>query len=239
MSAPSPGAGGSEGMQNVPASNLFARQLARRENIEKLVAFVLDDFSFEMELLNESGSNSTNGTSGDKEERSSTPQSPPIPNVETAMSSATHSISVVIELIRKNNSDYFEPYLFHTLRTRLIQIQQQMHVQSQEGRVALEQAFAELVNRMGVVHLGPLLEIMCDRLERFQQLLHKPRSPVSNVPTLVSIVIYLSHVIPERKNTYDTRVPYAPHLRTIQDLRTIRRTSTLLKHVPLKSIRGI
>ena len=183
MSAPSPGAGGSEGMQNVPASNLFARQLARRENIEKLVAFVLDDFSFEIELLNESSTTSTNGTSGHKEERPSTPQSPPIPNVETAMSSATHSISVVIELIRKNNSDYFEPYLFHTLRTRLIVVQQHWALQSESvpSRDALEIAMKEMTDRMGLVNLGPLLEHVCRRLDEFQELLKRPRSMVREI----------------------------------------------------------
>ena len=50
MSEPSPGAGITDSFQNGPASNLFARQLAKRENIERLVGFMLDDFEFEMEL---------------------------------------------------------------------------------------------------------------------------------------------------------------------------------------------
>lgn len=44
---------------------------------------------------------------------------------ERSTSSLLHVASVIIELMRKNNSDFFEPYLFHTLRQRLIQIQQQ------------------------------------------------------------------------------------------------------------------
>ena len=51
MSAPSPGAGLSEGLHNGPASNLFARQLAKRDNVEKLTGFMLDDYSFEIELI--------------------------------------------------------------------------------------------------------------------------------------------------------------------------------------------
>ncbi|EJD02211.1 SAPS-domain-containing protein, partial [Fomitiporia mediterranea MF3/22] len=189
MSAPSPGAGITDGLQNGPASNLFARQLARKENIERLVGFMLDDFSFEMELL-EAKKELTNGSSPEHAEVpsdivTSPPSSPPIPNLDTATSSGTQAISIIIELIRKNNSDYFEPYLFHTIRNRLIQIQQQMHVQSDEGRESLEQAFNDMVDRMGVVHLGPLLEIMCDRLERFQQLLHKPRSSGETIPTTI------------------------------------------------------
>ncbi|KAL5532801.1 SIT4 [Sanghuangporus sanghuang] len=197
MSAPSPGAGITDGLQNGPASNLFARQLAKRENIERLVGFMLDDFSFEMELL-EAQKDVTNGPSPKHTEMTSEitaplpPASPSIPNLDTAISSGTHAISIIIELIRKNNSDYFEPYLFHTIRNRLIQIQQYMHVQSDEGRESLEQAFNDMVNRMGVVHFGPLLEIMCDRLERFQQLLHKPRSANETVPTTLGPLIPLT-----------------------------------------------
>ena len=184
MAAPSPGAGITDGMQNGPASNLFARHLAKRENIEKLVGFMLDDFSFEMEVI-EAKKKLINGSSTNTDSKPAEPSPVSVsktlrttPSIETATSSGTQSISIIIELIRKNNSDYFEPYLFHTIRNRLIQIQQHLHVQSDESREALEQAFVEMTNRMGVVHLGPLLEIMCDRLERFQQLLHKPRSAV-------------------------------------------------------------
>ena len=183
MSEPSPGSGITDSFQNGPASNLFARQLAKRENIERLVGFMLDDFEFEMELQKASMP-SAEPDSKDGEasaEALGSPHSPSLPNSDSAISSGTHAISIIIELIRKNNSDYFEPYLFHTLRNRLIQVQQHLHVQSDEGREALEKTFNELVDRMGVVHLGPLLEIMCDRLERFQQLLHKPRSSVRSV----------------------------------------------------------
>ena len=178
MSAPSPGAGLTDGNQTGPASNLFARQLAKRENIEKLVSYMLDDICFELELKAKSESCELNGhltiPRGVPESidsaSSHVPDSPSLPNLETALSSGTHAISIIIELIRKNNSDYFEPYLFHTLRNRLIQVQQNLHVQSENGREALEQAFNEMVDRMGVVNLGPMLEIMCERLERFQQL---------------------------------------------------------------------
>lgn len=190
MSAPSPGAGLTDGHQTGPASNLFARQLSRKENVEKLVGFMLDDISFEMQLKAEAKSYEINGHSthsagtydASKPLENQPLGSPPIPNLETALSAGTHAISILIELIRKNNSDYFEPYLFHTLRNRLIQVQQHMHVQSDSGREALEQAFDEMVDRMGVVNLGPMLEIMCERLERFQQLLHKPRSSVRKSP---------------------------------------------------------
>ncbi|KAF9242109.1 SIT4 phosphatase-associated protein-domain-containing protein [Melanogaster broomeanus] len=132
MAAPSPGAGLTEGLQNGPASNRFARELAHSDSISTLVGYILYDFKMDQPL-------------------------PP---------SVVHSISIIIELIRKNNSDYFEPYLFHTLRNRLIQ----------NARETLEAAMQEMVDRMGVVNLGSLLAIMCERLPDFQRFLREPRS---------------------------------------------------------------
>jgi serine/threonine-protein phosphatase 6 regulatory subunit 3 len=45
MSAPSPGAGLTEGLQNGPASNRFARELALPSNISKLVDYMLHDLA--------------------------------------------------------------------------------------------------------------------------------------------------------------------------------------------------
>jgi serine/threonine-protein phosphatase 6 regulatory subunit 3 len=162
MATPSPGAGLTEGLQNGPASNCFARQLARRESISTLMTYILHDFSAPPDGDGES----------DEGVESKSQQ---LPNFGSSTSSVVHSISVIVELIRKNNSDYFEPYLFHTLRNRLIQVQQQLPENSRE---ALEQAMKEMVERMGVVHLGPLLEIMCTHLETLQYFLKNPRSLV-------------------------------------------------------------
>ena len=119
MSAPSPGAGLSEGLHNGPASNLFARQLAKRDNVEKLTGFMLDDYSFEIELIEKGKKETSPSTSILSPTNSNQPPIPggsTLPNVDSAASSGIHAISIIIELIRKNNSDYFEPYLFHTLR---------------------------------------------------------------------------------------------------------------------------
>ena len=101
-----------------------------------------------------------------------------MPTLESATSSVAQSISIIIELVRKNNSDYYEPFIFHTVRNRLIQIQQHLHPQSEDGREELEHAMQEMVDRMGVVHFGPLLEIMCERMGDLQRLLRSPRSLV-------------------------------------------------------------
>ena len=78
--------------------------------------------------------------------------------------------------MRQNNSDYFEPYLFYILRNRLMHTQQTMQVYDRD---ALERNMKEIADHVGVVHLRPLLEIICDRLEQLNHFLRNPRSIVS------------------------------------------------------------
>lgn len=175
MSAPSPAAGLSEGLQTGLASNRFARELASRENVQILVDHILYDFK---DISPDPSSNSSPG--GDE------PSPPAPPNYDSATSSIVNSICMIIELIRQNNSDYFEPYLFHTLRNRLIHVQQQLSTRDpEEGRVALEGAMKEMVDRIGVVHLGPLLGLFCDHLHELKPYLQKPRSSVSHSPSII------------------------------------------------------
>jgi serine/threonine-protein phosphatase 6 regulatory subunit 3 len=178
MSAPSHAAGLSEGLQTGLASNRFARELASRENVQILVDHILYDFK---DIPPDPSSDAL------ENDELSRPTTPTLPNYDSATSSIVNSICMVIELIRQNNSDYFEPYLFHTLRNRLIHVQQQLSTRDpEEGRVALEGAMKEMVDRIGVVHLGPLLGVFCDRLHEFKPYLQKPRSSVSRSPSLVS-----------------------------------------------------
>lgn len=164
--APSPGSGVSEGAGHSPPSNLFARELALRDSLSQLTQYILTQHGPDPPV--------PEGREDLGPER--------LPNHESSTSAVIHSIGIIIELIRQNNSDYFEPYLFHTLRNRLIQYQQQIHTYSnKEGRQLLERAMQEMVERMGVVHLGPLLDLMCDRLEDFQRYLVQPRSLVKHL----------------------------------------------------------
>ncbi|KAG9318917.1 SIT4 phosphatase-associated protein-domain-containing protein [Chiua virens] len=176
MAAPSPGAGLTEGLQNGPASNRFARELAHRDSISMLAGYILHDFEADQPLVRPSSDSADDN-----------PPPSELPNGHSATSSVIHSISVIIELIRKNNSDYFEPYLFHTLRNRLIQVQQQLQG-AENARETLEAAMKEMVDRMGVVNLGPLLDIMCERLLDFQRFLREPRSLQGLVPTTVGLI---------------------------------------------------
>lgn len=179
MAAPSPAAGLADGPNNGPASNRFARELAYRGSVAKLVGYILSEFP--------TPAPKPDPPTGTKEivdidEDLSSHET--LPSPESTTSSIIQSICIIIELIRQNNSDYFEPYLFHTLRNRLIQVQQNLHMNSQNGREALEQAMKDMVNRMGVVHLGPVLGIMCDKLEALQKYLLRPRSLVSGTHQL-------------------------------------------------------
>ncbi|KAG6833098.1 hypothetical protein H0H87_011509 [Tephrocybe sp. NHM501043] len=177
MSTPSPGAGLTEGLHNGPASNRFARELAEKGNVEKLASYMLIDF--EPPPISE----------GNDEEDEDDPRSQLLPNFNSKTSSVVQSISMVIELIRKNNSDFFEPYLFHTLRNRLVQVQQQIH---DDERDALELAMKEMADRMGVVHLGPVLEVMMPILGRLQHFLLHPRSLIGPVETTVGTILPLT-----------------------------------------------
>ncbi|KAF7300922.1 hypothetical protein MKEN_01319000 [Mycena kentingensis (nom. inval.)] len=93
MSTPAPGPGMAE-LHAAPASNLFTHQLASEESVAALVGYMMADFP-----------------------------PPPVepdadidalPNRASCTSSVVHSIAIVIELICKNNSNYFELYLFNT-----------------------------------------------------------------------------------------------------------------------------
>jgi len=180
LSAPSPGnfplnpsaigmMVGSDGLSPLPTSNRLARELGQEQNLQQLIRYMLDEVPID------AGPDATIKDDSTDEH---------LPSLASATSSLMNSISIFIELIRKNNSDYFEPHLFHTLRNRLIQIQQHMSYahhrmeSEEEERQVLEKAMAELVNHVGVVHLGSLLEVIGNRLKDFQRLLNKPRSSV-------------------------------------------------------------
>ncbi|KAJ6526260.1 SIT4 phosphatase-associated protein-domain-containing protein [Mycena vulgaris] len=175
MATPTPGAGLAE-LHTGPASNRFARELARADSVATLAEYILHDFGFPQD--------------DDGADDSDT-----LPSRASCTSSVVHSIAIIIELIRKNNSDYFEPYLFHTLRNRLIQVQQQLHssaLEDDSGRETLERALREMVERMGVVHLGSVLEILCARLDVFQRYLRTPRSFNGPVRTTVGDITPLT-----------------------------------------------
>lgn len=155
MTTPSPG----DGMQQATVSNRFARELATKATFTKLTDYVMLDFA--SPAIPDTSSFSSS-----------------YPNFESNISSATQSMGVITELIRKNNSDYFEPFLFHSLRNRMIQVQQDMHSEPDRCREAMEEAFQEMAHNMGVVDMVIVLQTMGDHLEKLVGFLKAPRSDV-------------------------------------------------------------
>ena len=175
MAAPTPAVGISDPLSNGPASNRFARELAHRDSVSKLVNYILCEF----------GAATPNAPA-----LGGSPSIEPALDPDNAASSVVQSICILIELIRQNNSDYFEPYLFHTLRNRLIQVQQHLQMNTAEGRETLEKAMKDMVDRMGVVNLSPILELLCDGMETLQQFLRRPRSLVSSCALILTLRAY-------------------------------------------------
>lgn len=111
---------------------------------------------------------------------------------ESCTSTLVTCVGVLIELIRKNNSDYFEQFLFHTLRTHLLQRQQEIaeakanktfdttdkatQDEEEDEMEGMEEAMAEISDKLGIVHLGPMLNVLCERLSDFQHLVIRPRA---------------------------------------------------------------
>ncbi|SPO26502.1 related to SAP155 - SIT4-associating protein [Ustilago trichophora] len=158
---------------------------------------------------------------------------------ETCSSTLVTCIGVFIELIRKNNSDYFEQHLLRTLHNHLVKRQSELtekrlqkkeeeeeaakvDAAQQEGEAGqspeaekqddegsaqkaidaldeeeedvqgMEEAMAEIVDKMGLVHLGPMLRVLSERLSDFQQLVNEPRERDVTIPTSVGDVAPLT-----------------------------------------------
>jgi SIT4-associating protein SAP185/190 len=154
-------------------NNKFARELVAEDTVERLVGYMLD------EPLRTSDQTAANGD---------------VASMAPSTSSLTSSIAVFIELIRKNNSDYSEPHLFHTLRQGLMQhsssrpplteCEAAETVTNGEDRESndqkdMEDAMESLNQGMGIVHLGSMLTVLSARLGSFQELIERPRSDVS------------------------------------------------------------
>lgn len=158
-------------------NNRFARELVSDEHIAKLVGFMLEE---------------EHASAGDATPR---PRSPVLSLAESAVgktSSLVSVISILIELIRKNNSDYSEPHLFHTLRNglmshssaqaskALLEGEDDMEDEAKEesNRVELEEKMKDLNSTLGIVHLGSLLAVLSEKLVELQKLLASPRTKV-------------------------------------------------------------
>ncbi|WVQ80146.1 hypothetical protein IAT38_002251 [Cryptococcus sp. DSM 104549] len=173
--------------------NRLIRELVSEQSVDIMVGHMLD----EVELSDE-------GWKGINEDGEPSPVDPfivhPLPSVASATSSIVNICTVLVEIIRRNNSDFSEPHLFHTLRNRLMSVRMQDDMDSREAaarardgegqeeteeteqekdekeRRHMEEALVDMSSRMGIVHLGHLLDVISDRFDRLQRLVLHPRS---------------------------------------------------------------
>lgn len=99
------------------------------------------------------------------------------PTADSVTSSLTNSLAILIDLIRKNNSDFSEQQILHYLRKRIPPDPDPSD--GKEGKSTAERIQEHLDDGPTVVHLGPLLRLVSERLGDFQTLLKNPRSDVS------------------------------------------------------------
>ncbi|KAL1761338.1 SIT4 phosphatase-associated protein-domain-containing protein [Schizophyllum commune] len=188
MANPSPGAALADNLHTGPSSNRFARELVKPDIITQLMGYIIADFGPQTTASGLVTDPPPDPEKGKDNMSWSISSQPPLPTLESHTSSVVSSIAVIVEVIRKNNSDYFEPYLFHVLRNRLMQVQQQMDFSEGDFRQALEPTMQTTVEKFGVVHFGPLLEVMIKHMEQLQGFMKQPRSLTGPVHTTVGTI---------------------------------------------------
>jgi SIT4-associating protein SAP185/190 len=158
--------------------NRLIRELVGKTSIDTMVGYMLDNVE-----VTDKDWKGLNGADGDPH-----PADPfivqPLPSVASAASSLSHICNILVELIRRNNSDFSEPHLFHTLRNRLMAIRTQQQGNGVDGeketdeseRGRMEEAMEELSEKMGIVHLGNLLSTISSRFPELHSILSNSRS---------------------------------------------------------------
>ncbi|KAG8844295.1 hypothetical protein FRB91_002716 [Serendipita sp. 411] len=119
-------------------------------------------------------------------------------DIENQVSSIMSTASIIMELIRKNNSDYFEQYLFLRAREHLMSVQEGMLAQRSadepvdDFKPVLEAAMEDIMAKCGLVNLGALISAICDHLHVFQERLRKPLSLADPIPSTAGPTIPLT-----------------------------------------------
>ncbi|WVO14470.1 hypothetical protein L204_102105 [Cryptococcus depauperatus] len=167
--------------------NRLIRDLVSKNSVEVMIGFMLD----EVELTDEDWK----GLNSDDDIKS--PADPfivhSLPSIASATSSLISVCVILVEIIRRNNSDFSEPHLFHTLRNRLISVRMHEDQDSREKELEnndketeqekeekerrhMEEALVDMSSRMGIVHLGHLLSLISEKFERLHHFMLHPRS---------------------------------------------------------------
>ena len=103
---------------------------------------------------------------------------------ELRTSSLLSSLAVLIDLIRKNNSDFVEQQMLAWARRRQAAEEEREMLEAEGAeavgrRRSVDGAFGEVDKGPAVVDLGIMLSAVAHRLPDFQRLLESPRTPVS------------------------------------------------------------
>ncbi|ORY35642.1 SIT4 phosphatase-associated protein-domain-containing protein [Naematelia encephala] len=153
--------------------NRLIRELVGIESVKTMVGFMLDDVPI----------TDADWPGVDPDSPDPSPADPfivhPLPSLASATSSLSQVCSILVEIIRRNNSDFSEPHLFHTLRNKLMGVQMPAGggiEQEDEQRQRMEDAMVEFSAKMGIVHLGNLLEALSDRFGELHRFLLAPRT---------------------------------------------------------------
>lgn len=181
---------------------------------------------------------------------------PLLPSMSSITSAFCQSLTILIELIRKNNSDYSEPYLFHSIRNRLMSMQQRKVESRHEARrqadqqqeyqdtsveedtqdrIDMEAIMEEMSHKLGIVHLGPLLCQVSEQINALQDMVQHPQVSACSLLALDDLCANacLCHSNPGTSaNSWDLtsadrgKIPYR---------RVVRRDAALLQHADTQS----
>lgn len=162
--------------------NGLARQIASERSIQMLVDWILAGTEKEGEFSTEDDDDDIGHTP--KIGKVNLPKSERLkhPLDELRTSSLIQSISVLIDLIRKNNSDFVEQQMLAWARKKEVEEREKLledEVVHGVDNVEEREIVVDTDKGPSLVDLGPLLRIIAGRLGGFQELILTPRTSVS------------------------------------------------------------
>lgn len=171
---------GSTAWSNWP-NNTLVRELASQATMDTLLGYMLDvqpsDTAEAETTISQENSSITPTDSKFPAPQASSPRRAP---AEAITSSLLNSLTVIIDIIRKNNSDFTELQIFHFL-------ERVANASEGDERIGLEgegeEGFGMQDHGPSLVDLEPLLRSLTSRLEGLNRLLTHPRSNISPRPT--------------------------------------------------------
>jgi len=241
VSKPQPGgpAGflGPAQMQDEPAFEWRDTALARQIAEEKTVKTLLDWMLAEVQELEDEEVDSPDPSGSDEDESAR--------RRELRTSSLVTAIAVLVDLIRKNNSDFVEQQMLAWARRKEAEALEKEMLEA-DGAPGSRQLPIPETDESGepkddrgpsVVDLGAMLTVVADRIGGLQALIRKPRSSVSFGPlcSLVRRFVLTCSFSIDCSRQDCCWSSLSPDSRTIPNLRTLRRTPPLLQYVPSQS----